>query len=173
MKKTERAKLLKNLLKKYHPDTRGEKHQDQIYGEITIQLTSALNKLRTDKTQPVFLDGNKNKNSDYNYYRRGIQYYQNIHPSKFYNRNHDGTYQAKPREDLSRAIKDTLISFALAEFYFNKIIEEYPRSPWLEDSKRKIQLLKKLYQRYSNMNSHGGYTIDSKQFVKQMGLKIL
>ncbi|MCL2185528.1 MAG: hypothetical protein FWB86_06715 [Treponema sp.] len=110
---------------------------------------------------------------DYEYYKLGIKYYRNIHPNKFYKRNSDSTFKTKAYNELEHELNLILLSFNLAEFYFNKVIEGYPQSPYSEDSKAKIKLLRKLFKSYENIVLEENKIINSDEFMKEMGLKIL
>ena len=175
MKKTEYIKQLKQLIKKYHPDLCTDEHLESMYNEITIKLTNALNNIknenpgkknREEKNKPI-------KEPDYEYYKSGINYYRNIHPNQFYERNSDTTYETKIYDKMVAVLNNIYLSFNLSEYYFNKIIKEYPQSPWAEDSREKINLLKKLYKSYENIDPQEKKIINSEQFVSEMGLKLM
>ena len=116
---------------------------------------------------------NKNTQS-YVYYKLGIKFYKNIHPNQFYKRNVDGTFEPKKYEEQLKLLNKIFISFNTAEYYFTKLITEYPESEWTDDAKEKIKLLKKLYKSYENINiEENNKIIDNNKFVNEMGLKIL
>jgi len=110
---------------------------------------------------------------DYTYYKQGIKYYRNIHPNKFYKRNSDTTFETKTSDEINSALKKIFLSFNLSEFYFSKIIEEYPESSYFEDAKAKLKLLKKIYKSYENIEIEENKIIDNEKFIQEMGLKIL
>jgi len=110
---------------------------------------------------------------DYTYYKQGIKYYRNIHPNKFYKRNSDATFETKTSDEINSTLKKIFLSFNLSEFYFSKILEEYPKSPYFEDAKAKIKLLKKLFKSYENIEIEENKIIDNEKFIQEMGLKIL
>jgi len=112
-------------------------------------------------------------NQDYIYYKQGIKYYRNIHPNKFYKRNSDTTFETKTYNELFSVLNKIYLSFNLSEFYFNKIIEKYPHSPYFEDSIAKIKLLKKLHKSYENMELEENKIINNEKFINEMGLKII
>jgi len=113
------------------------------------------------------------KGQDYIYYKLGIKYYRNIHPNKFYKRNLDTTFETKTHDELASELNLIYLSFNLAEFYFNKIIEEYTQSVYFEDAKAKIKLLKKLHKSYENITIEENKIINNEKFISEMGLKIL
>ena len=102
-----------------------------------------------------------------------MKYYRNIHPNKFYKRNLDTTFETKTRDELVSALNKIHLSFNLSEFYFKKVIDEYPQSAYCEDSKAKIQLLNKLYKSYKDIELEENKIINNDAFIKEMGLKIL
>ena len=110
---------------------------------------------------------------DYVYYKFGIKYYRNIHPNKFYKRNSDTTFETKTSNEINSALKKIFLSFNLSSFYFSKIIEKFPASPYCEDAKAKLKLLKKLYKSYENIEIEENKIIDNEKFIHEMGLKIL
>jgi hypothetical protein len=185
MKKLEYVKLLKRLIKKYHPDVCRDEHLEALYTETTKKLIARLNSLKTEEhfehiiVQERINTGNcgntvlKTTEQDYIYYKRGIKYYRNIHPNQFYQRNLDGTYETKPYNALTAALHDIFVSFTLAEYYFRKVIEAYPRSPWVEDARDKITLLKKLYERYETIVLEENNLTNYAQYIHEMGLKII
>ena len=112
-------------------------------------------------------------NQDYVYYKLGIKYYRNIHINKFYKRNTDSTFETKPHNELISVLNKIYLSFNLSEYYFNKVITGYSQSPYFEDAKAKIKLLKKLYKSYENIVLEENKIINNEKYIKEMGLKIL
>ena len=75
---------------------------------------------------------------------------------------------------IKKLLNKIFISFNTAEYYFTKVITEYPESEWTDDAKVKIKLLKKLYKSYENINiEENNKIIDNNKFIQEMGLKIL
>jgi len=177
MNKNEYIKQLKKLIKKYHPDLCNDSYPEKMYEEITKILVNKLNEIKenvnlenSDSKEQV---QGKKQEPDYVYYKLGIKYYKNIHPNQFYKRNADSTYITKPYDELKSILNNIYLSFNISEFYFNKIINEYPHSPYYEDSAAKIKLLKKLYASYKDIVLEENKIIDSEKFINEMGLKIL
>jgi hypothetical protein len=187
MKKDEYIKQLKQLIKKYHPDLCKDEYLEKTYNEITILLNNKLNQIKTGgKNQDIVSENynytNKSENNSlikindqsYAYYKEGIKYYKNIHPDQFYKRKEDKTYEPKTYEEQLKILNKIFISFNTAEYYFKKVIMEYPESEWVNDSKEKIRLLKKLYKSYENFNvKENIQIIDSNKFVIEMKLNIM
>jgi len=170
MNKNEYIKQLKKLIKKYHPDLCCNSYLESMYNEITKILVNKLNEIKTTgKIENV----NKIKEQDYIYYKSGIKYYRNIHPNKFYKRNTDTTFETKTYKELSSVLNKIYLSFNLSEYFFNKIIKEYPQSPYYEDAKAKIILLRKLFKSYENIALEENKIINNESFINEMGLKIL
>jgi len=146
-------------------------------------LNQKLNQIRTENNikENIFYKNHgkinlfQNKNTQsYKYYKLGIKFYKNIYPNQFYKRNVDGTFEPKTYEEQLKLLNKIFISFNTAEYYFTKVIIEYPESEWAGDSKEKIKLLKKLYKSYENINiEENNKIIDNNKFIKEMGLKIL
>jgi hypothetical protein len=182
MKKSEYIKQLKQLIKKYHPDLCSDERLDSMYNKITKKLTEILNCVKTNDIQNngFVIKNSMNKNEllkmngqDYVYYKLGVKYYKTIHPDKLYKRNLDTTFETKTYDELVSALNSIYLSFNLSEYYFRKVIEEYKNSPWVYDAKEKIHLLKKIYKSYENIVSEERKIINSKDFMNEMGLRIM
>jgi hypothetical protein len=182
METAEYIKQLKRLIKKYHPDLCTDEHLDSIYNEITKKLVNKLNELKLNENinNSFYVNNINVKNEtvkineqDYEYYKTGIKYYKNIHPNMFYKRSSNGNYETKTFDVLVSALDNIFLSFNLSEYYFRKVVEEYPQSNWLEDAKEKIKLLNKLYKRYENIVVEENKVTNYNQFINEMGLKII
>ena len=171
MNKIEYIRQLKKLIKKYHPDLCYNGYLESMYNEITKILIKKLNEVRANDN--IENKNKKIKEQDYNYYKLGIKYYKNIHPNKFYKRNPDSTFETKTYDELISVLNKIYLSFNLSEYYFKKVIDEYSQSPYLEDAKEKIKLLKKLYKSYENVVLEESNIINNEKFINEMGLKIL
>ena len=172
MNQNENIKLLKRLIKTYHPDLCSNINQESIYSEITKKLTNKLNEIKEKNRFKDNISDIKAE-TDYMYYKTGVKYYNNIHPDKLYKRNTDSTYQTKTYNECIAALKKILLSFNISEYFFYKIINEYPQSPYYDDSLKKIKLLKKLRKSYDNSFYEENKIIDSNKYISEMGLKIL
>jgi len=167
MNKEEHTKKIKKLLKKYHPDLCSDKSLEKINNEITIKLNALLEQINNEKPQ----DAN---NRAYEFYKLGILHYKNIHHDKFYNKSKNKTNTPKTFEEQFTILNKIFFSFNIAEYYFDKVISDYPNSEWTSDSKVKIKYLKKLYKSYENMDiENNNQIIDNNKFVYEMGLNIL
>jgi len=173
MNKNEYIKQLKSLIKKYHPDLCNNSFLESMYNEITKVLVNKLNEIKSDINSDKIYYNNKDRDQDYVFYKLGVKYYRNIHPDKFYKRNTDSTYETKAYNELVCVLNKIYLSFNMSEFYFNKIISGYPQSPYYEDSKAKIELLKKLYKSYENVALDEKKIINNEKFISEMGLNIL
>jgi hypothetical protein len=188
MNREEYIKQLKQLIKKYHPDLCQDEFLEKEYNEITVRLNKKLNQIRNsnnpDETIVLKNNGEINSfdnkslinvnNQSYAYYKLGIKYYKNIHPDQFYKRNIDKTFIPKTYEEQLKLLNKIYVSFNSAEYYFTKVIMEYPKSEWANDAKDKIKLLKKLYKSYENTDIEKyNQIIDSNRYINEMGLKVL
>jgi hypothetical protein len=173
MEKEIYIKQIKTLIKKYHPDLCNDENLESVYNEITIKLNAILGRLR-EQDDAIEHNGLliEVKEQSYIYYRKGIDYYQNIHIDKLYKRTSDKTYESRSYDEQLEILNNIYLSFKLSEYYFNKVITEYKDSIWAEDAKEKTALLRKLYKRYENINIEEKI-IDTEQFVQEMGLKLM
>jgi len=182
MNKTEYIKQLKILIKKYHPDLNKDSYFESIYNEITKKLVNKLNELKVkdnENNRKIIRKNLRNeqgiiniKEQDYVYYKLGIKYYKNIHPNYFYKRNQDTTFETKTYKELITVLNKMYMSFKLSEYFFNKVISEYSQSMYLDDSREKIKLLKKLYKSYENITLQENKIVNNTKFMEEMGLKI-
>ena len=174
MNRNEYIKQLKGLIKKYHPDLCNNTYLESMYNEITKILVNKLNEVKVkNNLGNNEIEINKNREQDYHYYKLGMKYYKNIHPNKFYKRNTDSTYETKKYDELVSVLNKIYLSFNMSEYYFKIITEKYPQSAYYEDSKAKIELLKKLYKSYENIVLEENKIVDNNDFINEMGLKIL
>jgi len=174
-------KLIKQLIKKYHPDLSKDTNTETANNEITRKLTNILNDLKiySRNKQEVIIDASDKsenglvqlENQDYLYYKLGIKYYKNIHPNFIYKRKTDNSFTLKPYNELMAALNNIILSIYLSEHYFTKVILEYPNSIWRNDAIAKIKLLLKLTKSYENINPNEKKVINSADFVNQMGIK--
>jgi len=174
-------KLIKQLIKKYHPDLSKDTNTEVINTEITKKLTNILNDLKiyTRNKKEVFNKTTSQpvngliqlENQDYIYYKLGIKYYKNIHPNFIYKRKTDNTFTLKPYNELMSSLNNIILSIYLSENYFTKVILEYPNSIWRNDAIAKVKLLLKLTKSYENINPNERKIIDSTDFVNIMGIK--
>jgi hypothetical protein len=174
-------KLIKQLIKKYHPDLSKDTDMETVNNEITKKLTNILNDLKIYSRNKQAVSGDfsnqpvngliKLENQDYLYYKLGIKYYKNIHPNFIYKRKTDNTFTLKPYNELMPALNNIILSIYLSENYFTKVILEYPNSIWRNDSIAKIKLLLKLTKSYENIDPNEKKVIDSTNFINKMGIK--
>jgi hypothetical protein len=176
-------KIIKQLIKKYHPDLSNNTNTETFNDEITKKLTNILNDLKiySKNRQNIINDVSSRpenglvplENQDYIYYKLGIKYYKNIHPNFIYKRKTDNTFTLKPRNELMAALNNIILSIYLAENYFTKVILEYPNSIWRNDAIAKVKLLLKLTKSYENINPSETKVINSAGFVNKMGIRFV
>ena len=188
MTKEEYIRLIKQLIKKYHPDLCRDEFLENEFNEITIKLNNKLNQIENrgeiNKNNISEVNVPKNcfqnnslaniGNQSYIYYKLGIKYYKNIHPDQFYKKNVDKKFIPKTYEEQINILNKIYISFNSAEYYFTKVIMEYPNCEWVTDAKEKIKLLKKLQKSYENMDIEKyNQIVDGNKYVNEMRLKII
>jgi len=185
MDKNGYIRQLKQLIKKYHPDLCSNSYLESMYNEITKILINKLNDIKSNHEYKTskgnepppgsqdIASTKRGSTHDYMYYNLGIKYYKNIHPNKFYKRNPDSTFETKTYNELVSILNKIYLSFNMAEYYFKKVIEDYSQSPYYDDSKTKIKLLKKLYKSYENIVLEENKIINNDKYINEMGLKIL
>jgi len=173
--------MIKQLIKKYHPDLSKDTNEETDNNEITKKLTNILNDLKIyaknkqetaiDVSNPPVDGLIQLENQDYLYYKLGIKYLKNIHPNFIYKRKTDNSFSLKPYNELMSALNNIILSIYLSEHYFTKVILEYPNSIWRNDAIAKVKLLLKLTKSYENINPNEKKVIDSTDFINQMGIK--
>ncbi|MDR1059395.1 MAG: hypothetical protein LBL43_07575 [Treponema sp.] len=93
------------------------------------------------------------RDQGYAWYRQGIKYYQRVHPNRFYRKVYYTTGLAE-REPVTRRerfeiLKEFFAAFHMAERFFSAVVRDYPGSPWVFDSRRKLRMIEKLRAIYS------------------------
>ncbi|GBU29360.1 hypothetical protein R84B8_02924 [Treponema sp. R8-4-B8] len=181
MNNADLKKLIKQLLKKYHPDLSQNTGMETGSDDMAKKLTNILNDLKiyARNKQEAGKDISNNtenglvqvENQDYLYYKLGIKYFKNIHPNFIYKRKADNTFTLKSFDELMSALNKIILSIYLSENYFTKVILEYPDSIWRNDAIAKVKLLLKLTKSYENINPNEQKVIDSTDFINQMGIK--
>ena len=174
-------RLIKQLIKKYHPDLSNDTNMDPFNIDITKKLTNILNDLKIyakDKQITAFDASDQPvnglvqlENQDYLYYKLGMKYYKNIHPNFIYKRKTNNSFSLKPYNELLSALNKIILSIYLSEHYFTKVILEYPDSIWRNDAIAKIKLLLKLTKSYENIDPNETKVIDATGFINEMGIK--
>ncbi|OHD14791.1 MAG: hypothetical protein A2086_13915 [Spirochaetes bacterium GWD1_27_9] len=129
------------LAKKNHPDRFIDEEQKKKQQKIMAQITEAYKTLLTnhnilnqEKTKELFKKNIKNNiNNDYTIYKKGLEYY-NTYFDTFFKLFSKRTL-INPQEK-----KDCLIK---AKSFFEKLLQEFPDSVWISDSKDKLIKIEK------------------------------
>lgn len=165
MDRDQYIKTLKLLIKKYHPDTCSDDTLLPLFSSITIKLNQKLDQARSrshgiSPAAPVSPGRGRAGSPEnavvpetdqaYAFYRQGIKYYRTIHPDQFYEKKSAAAYEPVGYEEQLKALEKIFISFNGANYFFRKVVDEYPQSSWAADAGDKINLLKKLWKSYES-----------------------
>ncbi len=146
-------------VKEFHPDLIANK--DKIESHLLmIRINHAYNNLR-NRFQRVEYNNitQKSAKSDkdfaYEFYKRGIDIYHSIHPSKWHRMRIEsfftkGSEEAENKRNAS-IIEDLVKLLPDAYYYFSVIMNEFPQSIWAGDSKKKMVEIEKMTVRYTKI----------------------
>lgn len=157
MTDAEVRKQLRRLIFVYHPDRALDDATRQRHEEITKHLTARYgtrgrNRIDGPRHEPRQIE---HRDPAYKMYRLGYGLYERIHPASWrQNTAIDPFSGALSYLDPARQVeilRDTLEAFRLATECFRVVIRDHPASPWVHDSREKIELLRSLYDRYVAM----------------------
>ena len=135
--------------KQLHPD----KNQDNLKSHLAmIRLNQAYSNLQMQlKEIPLYSEEKKIKDLAYSIYKKGIQQFQNIHPSKWKSYSIDGLFDSSAvntHSETPSIIQSLITEMAEAYHCFSIIINEYENTPWYSDSMNKKKEIEKLTLRY-------------------------
>ncbi len=111
------------------------------------------------------------------YYRKGCEYFSRIHPSAWNptwlietDAKTPGDLEAQ-RETADR-VRNLVSLFPKAYLYFSTVANEYPDSPWVEDSREKMRLIEDRVKRYrkiiESFASWGGHSDREREGYEEM-----
>jgi len=167
------------LIKKYHPDVCPDSALLGVYSEISLKLLKVKEDLEKGEISPS-MGGPESKplrkkdEKDFHYYQLGMSTLKLIHPSRFYKSGSRGVQTPLGKEEQKIVLEEIRKAIEESMFYFGEVAEKYPHSPWVEDSKQKIELLTKLKIRYSHfeVSTPMGNT-DMKEFMERNGVRMI
>ncbi|MES0488373.1 MAG: DnaJ domain-containing protein [Leptospirales bacterium] len=157
-------KAYRGLVRKYHPDLRFDNPEERRKCHaIMVRINMAYNEIlkvyddkqdrpvhrpnveqqqNTDPVQNSGLPG-KPKDPAYVYYKQG---------HTFFHRGFYKFYRKKIKVDIKlQAAVEILANFQKAYVYYKKVVDEYPESPWVHDSKWKMEKIAKLTPIYHSI----------------------
>ena len=173
---TEIKKAFRKQVKKNHPDLFSE-DKKTFQTLILTQIIEAYNKLSDSelkythgeitenssyKTDSFILNNHAvaaHKNADYIYYKMGIKDLKKAQKSTasrvflFMDKKLNIRLQSNTAED-KEIIKHYISSLRYlrkADSFFTKVIEKFPKSIWVNDSKNKLLKIESLYTRYQTI----------------------
>ena len=86
------------------------------------------------------------KDPAYTYYKRGYKIFTRIHPGIWY-----WAWDRTSPTAMAAKVQEVIDLLPLAYYYFNVVVEEYPKSHWFLDSKYKIRKLERLAPIYKKI----------------------
>ncbi|MBN2625061.1 MAG: J domain-containing protein [Spirochaetales bacterium] len=139
-----------------HPD----RNEDSLNSHLAmIRLNRAYAGLlaAVPDTAPVTPDARGDE--AYRLYREGITLYQSIHPSRWKSVTRRGLFDpgavgTDPR--TPEIIESLIVKMAEAYRCFSRVAGEYDRSPWYEDSLRKMARIEKMTGLYGKIRESYG-----------------
>jgi hypothetical protein len=147
MDKNEFIEILKYINKIHHSELNNELNLENVYNEIIKIFNSTLDNLNKYIVKDLKKEKNKHLNFDAYFHLIGYKYYLKINQKyqKYFNNNMlEKHFKNIKYEILIKYLKKIYLLFNVSEHYYNKIINEYPESSYLEEAKDNIVILKKL-----------------------------
>lgn len=142
---TEIKKTYRILAKQNHPDRfiniDIKKKQEKIMAQITEAYKSIISNFKNLKNniKSDALKDNFTKNeieTDYTLYKKGVDYYKNYF---------DGFFQLFSKR-LLKTPQEKIDNLIKSKSYFIQLIEKFPNSDWVYDSKEKIKKIEKVIE---------------------------
>jgi hypothetical protein len=165
-------------IKEVHPDHCPD--EDAFRNHLLfIQINQAYTRLigrselKADRPEPVRFQPDSvnalvaSKDPAYAFYKTGIKYFTQIHPSKWNDERQlqvpiKGDTSAE-QEELKRRVKELIKLFPKAYYYFSIVVHEYPESMWASDAREKMSLIeertrmyRKIIESFGLLRSEGG-----------------
>ena len=158
----ELKKAFRKKAKQYHPD----KNKDCLNSHLAMtRLNQAYSNLvKKVKAGQAHNEQLQSKDKAYSIYRKGIDKFCNIHPSKWKIYSIDGLFNTgaiTTHSDTPSIIQSLIIQMAEAYRNFSIVINEYEGSPWYSDALRKMKEIEKMILRYSKIKE--SYELDIKK----------
>jgi hypothetical protein len=97
------------------------------------------------------------KDPAYTYYKRGYKIFTRIHPGIWY-----WAWDRTSPTAMAAKVQEVIDLLPLAYYYFNVVVEEYPKSHWFLDSKYKIRKLERLAPIYKKILRSYRYRCEKK-----------
>ena len=180
MEKADYLRQLKLLIKKYHPDRCSDSRLLEEYSEITRKLNAVLERTRRSLPPEEAPPGDRlrltqgNRKNDYAFYRLGLQFYRQIHPQRLFRRLADGRLKPRTYEEQAGILNQIYISFRISEYWFRRLVGEYPDSEWAADGRDKILFLNKMKERYRRFSLFNSEEVKShREFMEAHGLRMI
>jgi hypothetical protein len=149
---------LSQLLVKYRPELYNNIFLIKLKNKIKRKLRYILNQISKEKLnncETLYSSGNNINinNRAYEYYKLGMEYYNNVLPDNIYELNISRKYEYKTFEKEFEELNVRFISLNIAEYYFNKVINDYPNTEWTWAAKEKLKCFNKEYENMENINN--------------------
>jgi len=146
--KEELKKAYHSKAKEFHPDKNENKLQNHL---AMIRLNQAYTNLKSQHSPIVETDEIITEDQVYNIYKKGIELFQSIHPSKWKRTANGNIFSPdaiETDENAAMIIEKLLESMSSAYHCFSQVVNEYSFSCWAADSKSKLTDLEKMTHRY-------------------------
>ncbi len=147
----ELKRAYRSRCKQIHPDRNGDTLKSHL---AMIRLNRAYDSLLAEAMVPAPQAPSPPADEAYPLYREGVTLYQAIHPSRWKSVTRRGLFDPSAVEtspETAAILEDLMGNMARAYRCFSRVVREYPRSPWGEDSLRKIREIEKMTLRYERI----------------------
>jgi hypothetical protein len=166
-------KAYRKRVKEIHPDLSDEENAfrnhllfieiNKAYQRLALKRPSPIKEEVTfDKKPSVSNDIAVHKDPAYVFYKTAMNYFMQIHPSKWSHIAKRNTLGRETEEDinnLTEKVKTLSRLFPKAYYYFSMVVNEYPNCAWYTDSKEKMKkieertiMYKKIIESFKEFN---------------------
>ena len=144
------------IVKELHPDTgrnrdQREAHEKMI--EIIDAYETVLHGSYDATTCEDSIPVRASEDREYEYYKKGIELFRNVHPSKWKRVTLKSLFEYSEKEEERTAeIIASLVGYlSEAKYYFSVVVHDYPSGRWGHDSEEKIRQIDKMMVRYQKI----------------------
>lgn len=149
-------KAYRTKVKELHPDIGRNRDQSEAH-EKMIEIVHAYETvLRGSGDTTTFDDSipaRASRDREYEYYKKGIGIFRNVHPSKWKRVTLKTLFEYSDEweEGTAEIVAALVGNLNEAKYYFSVVVRDYPTGRWSSDSEEKIRQIDKMMIRYQKI----------------------
>lgn len=149
-------KAYRSKAKALHPDVNRSAGEESVHRQMVSIIEAYQTLLRELERGTEGSDGHDDRgpaDSGYAIYRRGIELFQSVHPSKWKRMTLESLFSRMDHghtdvEETVTTIIQLMGNLSEARFNFGQLVRECPNSPWAPDAKDKLREIDAMVVRY-------------------------